>query len=419
MISNASSKLEPVTFIDGNEFVKVTRQIGREFNEDIMEGFRLRRFNHPNIIKLNSLRLTTTVEQDPKDFHKSIMELCDEEMKIESTTNPKLDSFNSSMRLEVGDMDLQNYIQLNSQLTILERKKICFDILLALHAVHRAGIVHCDIKPQNAVMFGNTVKLIDFGYSRYVEFKSDVRTPFYGSERKNSKRSDIYSLALVFHYVMNGKKLYDLDIEDHLTINSLKGTKRKDLYEKHLVNIETNPFLKRMLDQTIGITCQDLITDNWFKDVFHTVEYTYDELDTSISGFYALVTKTLGDPKTSQEKAYYYIIAKLIMEGNETPFGELAGFITENEDEVLKVTGLKFIDSDFINTTEGKEIDAISTEEDFEMYKKLSLEEIIKIKAKKLKENPEFVSWNTEIRGYDETIFTKYFFLFLTKVYSF
>lgn len=88
----------------------------------------------------------------------------------------------------------------------------------ALDAVHGAGLIHGDIKPQN-VMFRDAQELVlvDFGVSRVMETSSAylpgqiIGTPGYISpehvlDQPIDGRSDLYSTGVLFYEMLTGKK---------------------------------------------------------------------------------------------------------------------------------------------------------------------------------------------------------------------
>jgi len=102
----------------------------------------------------------------------------------------------------------------------------------ALDAVHRAGLVHGDIKPQN-IMFrdAHALVLVDFGISRMLETNSAllpgqiVGTPAYISpehvlDRPIDGRSDLYSAGVLFYEMLSGAKPFAADkIEELLDMH--------------------------------------------------------------------------------------------------------------------------------------------------------------------------------------------------------
>lgn len=89
----------------------------------------------------------------------------------------------------------------------------------ALAVVHRAGLLHRDLKPPNVMLRENdNVVLIDFGLARLLDvshrstYTGVLRgSPYYMSPEqalgeKLDPRSDLYSLGVIFHEMLTGRK---------------------------------------------------------------------------------------------------------------------------------------------------------------------------------------------------------------------
>lgn len=119
----------------------------------------------------------------------------------------------------VDGVNLHRYIRQKGRLEPREAISIMVQACSALDAVHQAGIVHRDIKPDNILIAkGGLVKLMDFGLAKGQNMRLTgtnvlLGTPCYMSpEQVNGQeadvRSDIYALGLVLHEMLTGKLVF-------------------------------------------------------------------------------------------------------------------------------------------------------------------------------------------------------------------
>lgn len=110
---------------------------------------------------------------------------------------------------------LEAYTTADSLLPLSRLMEMMFKASVALDYAHRQGVIHCDIKPANILLSGDTdIKISDFG-AAFVgaadhTFLTGVGSPAYMSpeqiqDRQVTHQTDIYSLGVVMYQLLTGR----------------------------------------------------------------------------------------------------------------------------------------------------------------------------------------------------------------------
>jgi beta-lactam-binding protein with PASTA domain len=148
-------------------------------------------------------------------------------------------------------MTAKEAIEKNGPFSFDEALEIILGVLRPLKEVHKAGIIHRDIAPDNIFLTVNGgVKLIDFGAARYAttlrsKSLSVILKPGYAPEeqyRSHGRQgpwSDIYAIAATFYKILTGvtpDEVMDRKMHDMLKEPSLLGAKLPKSAENAIMN---------------------------------------------------------------------------------------------------------------------------------------------------------------------------------------
>ena len=203
--------------------------------------------------------------------------------------------------------DLCNYIKVNSKgLQEQNCKVMAYKIILAIQALHKMGICHLDIKPDNILLSGDNfeIKIGDFGLSSSIYGingkvfqRGKVGTRGYMApeiiEGKDydGEKADVFSLGVLLFILLIGKPpfldakmIYDKsELKKNLYIFIIKDS---DYYWRIMgltgLPLQFKELFIRMVayDPNKRPTIQEILDDDWLKEITNLKEdifKTYEE----------------------------------------------------------------------------------------------------------------------------------------------
>jgi serine/threonine protein kinase len=152
--------------------------------------------------------------------------------------------------------DLKTLIHQKGIFKVTEAVEMMIQICAGVGYAHRAGLVHCDIKPHNILVTPDTrLKVTDFGIARALstipaEEHNEIvwGSPHYFSPEQArgvapSPASDVYSLGIILYEMLTGELPF----------------KSEDSTELARMHREDKPIPPRRLNPKIPVTLEDII----------------------------------------------------------------------------------------------------------------------------------------------------------------
>lgn len=130
----------------------------------------------------------------------------------------------------VQGTDLKTYLRRRGRLTLGEAVDLAIQISAGAGYAHRAGLVHCDLKPQNILVTADgRAKITDFGIARALasiqpDESSEVvwgspqyMAPEQAAGGPPSPASDVYAIGVILFELLTGRLPFEAENAEELT----------------------------------------------------------------------------------------------------------------------------------------------------------------------------------------------------------
>ncbi|XP_058617608.1 serine/threonine-protein kinase/endoribonuclease ire-1-like [Onychostoma macrolepis] len=184
------------------------------------------------------------------------------------------------LALQLCEYDLEDYMEIIRQEEQKDKdtalRKVVEEILHGLQVLHRAGVIHRDIKPGNILIdSGKNARLADFGLSRTLEDgRSTLHTARAGTRgweateilnqhRGYKKSSDIQVAGMLVYYILSGGKHPFGDVKDRE-----ENIKTGQYFLEDLQYIVAKDLVDRMIKKELAerLTIDEVLDHPYFWD---------------------------------------------------------------------------------------------------------------------------------------------------------
>ncbi|CAJ0963242.1 unnamed protein product, partial [Mesorhabditis belari] len=128
--------------------------------------------------------------------------------------------------------DMLSHVQRNGPVPEFQAQRWIYEICSAVAYLHGRDIAHRDLKLENIIIFGKSVKIADFGFSRQV--KNEFSHTFCGSrsysapeillgQAYNAFKADVWSVGVVAFVICTDTMPYREDMSNHKIVEIQKN----------------------------------------------------------------------------------------------------------------------------------------------------------------------------------------------------